>query len=108
MRKLLGLAVLSLGACATVDRADYATLVFEQPPIMGIPGGILGIGNVTDFDGAKAMRVKPGERVVYYRCPGTITMDEQPHLRATFEQGGTYSLRCEGADAVVHRQMLPN
>ena len=49
MRILLGLALLSLGACATVDRADYATLLFEQPPILGFPGGILGIGKVTDM-----------------------------------------------------------
>ena len=101
MRILLGLALLSLGACATVDRADYATLLFEQPPILGFPGGILGIGKVTDPGGTNALRVKPGERVVYYRCPGTNTMDEQPHLRAEFEPGGTYSLECEGAVAVV-------
>tara|TARA_R110002020_G_scaffold164057_1_gene350392 strand:+ start:2630 stop:2992 length:363 start_codon:yes stop_codon:yes gene_type:complete len=107
MRIFLGLALFSLGACATVDRADYATILFEQPPILGMPGGILGIGKVTDSGGAKAMRVAPGERLVYYRCPGTITMDEQPHLRARFEKGATYILECDGADAVVRNRVRP-
>jgi hypothetical protein len=108
MRIVLTFVVLTLGACATVDRADYATLMFEQPPVMGMPGGILGIGKVTDFGGAKSMRVRPGVRTVYYRCPGTITMDEQPHLRAKFELGQSYLLECEGLNASVREQMLPN
>ena len=108
MRKVLVFAVLALGACATVDHANYATLMFDQPPIMGMPGGILGIGRVADFGGAKSMRVKPGVRTVYYRCPGTITMDEQPHLRARFERGQSYLLECQGSDAVVREMLLPN
>ena len=38
------------------------------------------------------MRVRPGERTVYYRCPGTIAMDEQPNLRSSFAAGATYVL----------------
>jgi|TARA_R100000455_G_C6251516_1_gene108112 hypothetical protein len=106
MRKFLGIAVVSLGACATIQPREYATLVFEQPPVMGMPGGILGIGKVTEFNGAGSVRVKPGNRRVYYRCPGTITMDEQPHLRATFERGATYVLECEGTAAVVRKREL--
>lgn len=108
MRNMTGLAILFLGGCATFDRAGYATMLFEQPPVMGISGGILGIGKVTDFRGTNSVQVKPGERVVYYRCPGTLAMDEQPNLRATFERGATYVLECEGPEAVVRKKSLPN
>ncbi len=108
MRKLLALVVFALCGCATIDRENYATLLFDQPPIMGMPGGILGIGKATDFSGAKSMRVEPGVRTVYYRCPGTITMDEQPHLRVKFEQAETYLLECQDSEAVVRKQTLPN
>lgn len=75
---------------------------------MGMAGGILGVDKVTDFGGVDVMRVVPGDRLVYYRCPGTITMDEQPHLRVYFEQGKKYVLACDGAEAVVRKQLLRN
>ena len=107
MRALLAIAILSSSGCATFDRSEYATLLFEQPPIMGSPGGILGIGEVTDFGGVPSMLVRPGKRTVYYRCPGTIAMDEQPNLRSSFEAGATYVLECDGTTASVHLRSSP-
>lgn len=107
MRLITCLAVLFLGACATAGHSDHATLLFEQPPVQGLPGGILGVGKVDDFKGSKSVRVEPGKRRVYYRCPGVLVMDEQLHLRATFEPGAVYVLECTGADAVVRRKDSP-
>lgn len=54
------------------------------------------------------MRVRPGKRTVYYRCPGTITMDEQPNLRASFQAGATYVLQCDGTAASVQMRNSPS
>jgi hypothetical protein len=95
---LLGTVAL-LSACASapvaLDANNSAGLGFVNP---GSPGGLKGRFMAIDgkrIEGSpESIRVPAGKHTIEYGCPDTITVDEQPTVKAEFAAGRNYVLAC--------------
>ena len=99
------LAIVLTAGCASggVPYAQrFAQIVFDDSPAHRANGGIEMIDHHWVFaEPGQVVRVPVGPHIVTYSCPGKVYIHLMPTLAVQFDEGASYTLRCNSDGSAV-------